>query len=519
MESLLDSNHTEALSKIITAYEKSIGKCCFYMPTGYGITHIISTSINNILNINPYAKIIVLFKTKHECLQFETVISGINSRCTCTRNVKNHTEYSILAITYNDYFLNYEKLISKKIDVIICFNAEQINSDKYYPILYTECNLLLGVFSSKYYDKNNLFADLPFIYETKNIVFYDSEVQYLENLILPILKHLNYQKIEIDKSENVLGKIINFDLSAIKDNVTYYIDVKAYKGLFNDKKIIRNAIEQTLKSKSLINSNDTYKFGIILLCDVDEKLKQEIVEEFGIFVWDIKNLLYICSKVAELSEKLQDTIPYSLNGIVSVKPIIPIEVSVKSKTSLATESTYGKELILKLKNCKTGTGKTNHSAQEYEEICSSIIKYLFKSEFSQFSEQHKTNDEMFRMDIICSLKGTTAFWEFLMRYYNTKFIVFECKNYKDKLKQNLIYVTDKYLFNPVLRNVAFIISRNGFSNNAQKAALGILKEQGKLIIDLTDYDLEIMINAKDAGNEPSDYLLDKVEKLLMGVGV
>ena len=256
---------------------------------------------------------------------------------------------------------------------------------------------------------------------------------------------MNYQEIEIDKRTDGLGKIINFDLSATKDDATYYIDVKAYKGPFNDKRIVWNAIEQTLKNKSIINYTDTsHKFGIILLCVVDEKLKKEIVEEYGIFVWDIKNLLYICSEVTELSEKLQDMIPYSLNGILSTEPIT-VNVSTKSKAPIVPEVSCGKELISKLKNCKTG--KTNRSAQEYEEICSSIIKYLFKSEFSQFSEQHKTNDEMFRMDIICSLKGTTAFWEFLIRYYNTKFIVFECKNYKDKLKQNLIYVTDKYLFN------------------------------------------------------------------------
>ncbi|MBQ7862079.1 MAG: DEAD/DEAH box helicase family protein [Clostridia bacterium] len=517
MKKQLESHQKEALSKIVSAYENNIGKCCFYMPTGTGVARTLSISIVDILNKKPSAKILVLFLTKPECLQFISNFSDISNKYICSNTVSGYYNQSILSITYNSYFINYEKLKNNKFDVIICFNAERINSAKYNPILTTECNLLLGVFSLRQYDKKNLFLDSSFIYESKNIVFYDWEVQYLENLIVPMLKHLNYQDFETNNRTDVLGKIINFDLTATKDGVNYYIDVKAYKGAFNDKKIVWNAIEQTLKNKSLANYNDTaHKFGIILLCVIDEKLKKEIVENYGIFIWDIKNLLYICSEVTELSEKLQDMIPYSLNRIVSAKPI-SIDNSTKIKTSFVTESTYGKELISKLKNCKTS--QTTRSAQEYEEICSSIIKYLFKSEFPQFSEQHKTNDEMFRMDIICSLKGTTAFWEFLIRYYNTKFIVFECKNYKDKLKQNLIYITEKYLFNPALRNVAFIISRNGFSSNAQKAAIGILKDQGKLIIDLTDNDLEIMINAKIEGNEPSDYLLDKIEKLLMGISV
>ena len=57
----------------------------------------------------------------------------------------------------------------------------------------------------------------------------------------------------------------------------------------------------------------------------------------------------------------------------------------------------------------------------------------------------------------------------------------EFKNYKDEIDQNLIYITEKYLYNAVLRNVAIIISRKGFSYNARKAATGILTETGKLI--------------------------------------
>lgn len=126
---------------------------------------------------------------------------------------------------------------------------------------------------------------------------------------------------------------------------------------------------------------------------------------------------------------------------------------------------------------------------------------------------------MFRMDLICSLKGTNDFWKFLKYHYNTHFVVFEFKNYKDKLGQNLIYITDKYLFNPALKNVAFIISRVGFSDSASKASEGILKERNKLIIDLTDIDLINMLEIKQDGREPCDYMQAKIEEFLMGISV
>lgn len=51
--------------------------------------------------------------------------------------------------------------------------------------------------------------------------------------------------------------------------------------------------------------------------------------------------------------------------------------------------------------------------------------------------------------------------------------------------------------------------------NAQKAALGCLRESGKLIISIDEEDLIKMVSLKEKGEEPSDYLLDKVEDLLM----
>ena len=106
--------------------------------------------------------------------------------------------------------------------------------------------------------------------------------------------------------------------------------------------------------------------------------------------------------------------------------------------------------------------------------------------------------------------------EFLERYVgNKEEFFFEYKNYNKHLDQNLIYITEKYLFNAALRNVAIIISREGFSKNAETAARGCLKENGKLIIDITDNDLIQMINIKDDGEEPADYLLNKLENYLM----
>ena len=74
-------------------------------------------------------------------------------------------------------------------------------------------------------------------------------------------------------------------------------------------------------------------------------------------------------------------------------------------------------------------------------------------------EQLETDDDLFIMDLICGIKGSKSFWRILIEHYNTRFIVFEYKNYSEELKQNNIVITEKYLFNSALRNVAIVISR------------------------------------------------------------
>ena len=125
------------------------------------------------------------------------------------------------------------------------------------------------------------------------------------------------------------------------------------------------------------------------------------------------------------------------------------------------------------------------------------------------------------MDMIGSLKisqkneeSMHPLWKMLVEHYNSHFVVFEFKNYSKEIDQNLIYITEKYLFDAALRNVAIIISRKGFSKSAKFAAEGCLKEHGKLILDVTDKDLIEMLKHSD---EATEYLLTKLEEFLMGI--
>ena len=63
--------------------------------------------------------------------------------------------------------------------------------------------------------------------------------------------------------------------------------------------------------------------------------------------------------------------------------------------------------------------------------------------------------------------------------------------------------------------MGIIISAHGFDKNAYWAAKGCLRENGKLIILLDTKDLIEMNRIKMDREDPSNFLLDKLDNLLL----
>lgn len=508
----IDKIRSEVVDRVLTAFQQGVKKGYIYLPTGAGKTITVAEIVNRFLLGCSNSKVLVVYRSLAEVDHFNEVIHDTSAK---DHNAEN-TANNITAVAYPR--LLKQKLVENinEFSLVVLFDSDYVHA------LRDRCNFaefsgnLLGIFSHLQIPANNIFFESPALYLYHDHTTRFTEYWYIKSLIVPMLQQMGFSRIQTEEEIMIGSRPARADIVAVKNDVRYIIELKAYRGINNDQRIIQNAIYQIQSYKRALYSLDSLQqcFGIILLCDVDTETKKMLWESESIFIWDIKNLLYLCNTNPELMSALSTAIPYSLSEINSEEPLgLKFE-----KNSLPVPKDCGcdkHDLIAELTACRYGKGY----ATEYERICAEIIRFLFGAEFSQFSEQHKTRDAMFRMDILCALKGTTAFWQMLTHHYNTKFVVFEFKNYSKKIQQNLIYVTDKYLFNPALRNVAFIISRKGFDKHAHEAAMGILKESGKLIVDLTDDDLIKMILAKINGEEPSDYLLNKVELLLMSVSV
>ena len=144
---------------------------------------------------------------------------------------------------------------------------------------------------------------------------------------------------------------------------------------------------------------------------------------------------------------------------------------------------------------------------------------LFSDDLALWREQQKSNKDLYRFDLLCRIKdgNQKTFWSILERYFNSKYVIFEFKNYSEKITQKEIYTTERYLYAKALRSVAIIVSANGYEENAYWAAKGSLRENGKLIMLFDTKDLIAMNKMKIEQEDPANYLLDRLDDLLLNL--
>lgn len=337
-----------------------------------------------------------------------------------------------------------------------------------------------------------------------------------------LLEQFGYTPLDFEMRENNA----KWDMVVRKHDHKIWVEWKAYKSQTASPAVSSSVLKNVVMRKMLQKIPPEDIVLLIVFSNVPSLQKDEIYQRYHIIVWDIENLVYYSKDNPALLKQLSQITYFPIDNIEG-QPSLEAEAAQLLLAFTEGERLQEAEnvvnqvsgLIQRLENCEPGTA----SSREYENICEDVLRYLLEANyFNRLTSQHKTTDKHFRMDLIGSLKisqnndeSMHPLWQMLVQHYNSHFVVFEFKNYSEKIDQNLIYITEKYLFDAALRNVAFIISRKGFSDAAKFAAEGCLKEHGKLILDVTQDDLIKMLESP--GNNPADHLLEIMEDFLMGI--
>lgn len=312
--------------------------------------------------------------------------------------------------------------------------------------------------------------------------------------------------------ENVVEKIFNdeagysvehnypcrdkkFDFVAKKGGNTFCVEVKYSP-------ISENAIKQILFYGQL---SETKPVLVTAYCIEKEKRKYYESKYPSLKLLDISNLLFAVQYNVELRNELVASLPYTVDNIEPKKGFLTSEC--------IKHDDYTNSLIREMDLCKAG----KRMARKYEELCRKLLENIFSEDLSLWKEQQKSNKNLYRFDLLCRIKDNNkkTFWSIIERYFNSKYVVFEFKNYSKKVTQNEIYTTEKYLYSKALRSVGIMIAAKGYDKNALWAAKGCLRENGKLIILLETKDLIEMNKIKSKQDDPSNYLLDKLDEILL----
>ncbi|MGX5858282.1 restriction endonuclease [Dyadobacter jiangsuensis] len=342
--------------------------------------------------------------------------------------------------------------------------------------------------------------------------------QQFENIVKELFQTMDFQ-IEDHYKERDKG----YDLILKIADIQYFVEAKFYRSHRISASILRGAAN---KLAYQIGSQTNNGGLVVLSAITPKKLKEEIATDYGIEVWDRNDLFGLMNlNSIDLRERFEQLLLDTQQGTEPYRAVVGADVEkalddyklTLSKTHAIKvkemPSNRGQQLYneLQLVNC----GKTGWAA--YETKCIEILKFLFDDDLALWEKQNNTDDGLSRFDLICRIASRDDYWKALSSSFNTRFVLFEFKNYCEEIDQGQIYTTERYLYNKALRSVAFIVARNGAKPNAIDAAKGALKEHGKLIVILTDNDLKKMLSVKDNNESPNDYLSDLLDVWLISL--
>jgi len=323
--------------------------------------------------------------------------------------------------------------------------------------------------------------------------------QEFEALVYQIYQTLGYKRIApLARSDR------GYDFKQNSPEGKFVIfEVKLYRTRIISRQLVVRAA-QTLEGHRLMAKADE----AVLV--IGSRLNIPIVNVGNTTVVDMTQLLEMVAKYPMLATHLdsiaRQSSPMPVNNdadILAARIFGDAYTSAPQDETEAPEPPKGKALADALRAVKAG-------AREFEIKASDALQYLFADDFLNWSLQKTSDTGIHRNDLIARIASEHDFWASIVRYFKTWYVIFEFKNYTRFITQGEVYSTEKYLFVPAMRSVAFIISRKGADKNARAVMRGALRETGKLMLSLSLDDLCKMLEMKDAGDDPNTLLFRAV---------
>jgi hypothetical protein len=312
------------------------------------------------------------------------------------------------------------------------------------------------------------------------------------------------------------GPDLQFDFTASLGQTTFAVEVKYYRTARLQTALIRAA---ALSLTEAIPRYGILRGMLVVSCTIGPDLLRELEHTLGLTLVDRNMLLTWATRDPDLLDRLSALLeraePLDRRPEVdrSVEQTVAAAPVVEEAPKETKRDRRGIALCDQLHDMKPGRAQW----ARYESHCAAILQHLFPNDLRGWHRQTRTDDGLNRFDFVCRIQETTEFWRFLVGHLQSRYVLFEFKNYADKIKQGQILTTEKYLLARALRRVGIIFTREGADEGAHAMMQGAIREHGKLMLVLSDKDVCEMLRRKDRGDDPSDYLFDRADEFLMSL--
>lgn len=340
---------------------------------------------------------------------------------------------------------------------------------------------------------------------------HESPAPRFEQLVRALLANAGFEIVE----QGRLGPDAGFDFLAQRNDERWVIEVKFYRTERPQLSLVETAA--ALLAAAAANQEATRGL-LVLSATLTEAQRDSLAERYGLVLMDRWDLL----ELAQLHPDLFDSLVGLFDGAEgdigrargrTAREAIEHPWRWPTPGAALRRDSRGASLCRELRSMDRGTG----AWRQYEQLCERILRYLFPAGLHGWHKQKRSGDGLNRFDFICRVTPDAEFWRFVVQEVNSRYILFEFKNYALPIKQGQVLTTEKYLLERGLRRVAIILSRKGASESAIKMTQGAMREHGKLILVLDDDQVCQMLHMKQRGEDPTDLLFELADDFLLGL--
>ena len=142
--------------------------------------------------------------------------------------------------------------------------------------------------------------------------------------------------------------------------------------LYNGRTIKPSRIHDACRKLSDLKAEGT----IILTVanEVPDEMKAQCLDAYGIYIWDVGNLLWLFEDYPEIKTEFISFLDFSINSIEAKVPAVSIAWDNSAKPEVEPAAEYDTNWEQKLPEIKPGT----EHFRAYEDACVEILKYILR---------------------------------------------------------------------------------------------------------------------------------------------